>query len=174
MCIRHLGFITGVNQQPLKMQGRFEDGKKKSGKHLSNCTWFFPLLIKFQLVKATGLPQCFIKGDCTTHRASGGEQRVGHRGFQGFITNRPSMAQQLSVLVRKVRLKLLWSHSSDWVFQTSFMIAQMYWENFLQESVSNAPWMNLVFHVVTYNIFCSESSVFHHENLLPNSESLRG
>jgi len=30
MCIRHLGFITGVNLQPLKMQGHFENGKNQA------------------------------------------------------------------------------------------------------------------------------------------------
>lgn len=54
--------------------------------------------------------------------------------------------------------------------------AQIFWfcKDFPQESVSNALWMNLVVHVVNYNIFSSESSAFHHEDLLPNAESLGG
>lgn len=177
MCIRHLGFITGVNLQPLKMQGRFEDGKKKNQTSIfQTCTYFFSLLIKFQLVKPTGVPQPFVRGDWTTHSPSGGEQRVSHSGLSGSRTNQSNIPQQLSALVRKARLTFLWSHSSDWTSQTGCVIAQMYWscKDFPQESVSNALWMNLAVHVVHYNIFSWESSAFHHENLLPNAESLGG
>lgn len=108
------------------------------------------------------------QGGCSTLRPSGGEQ--------GVRTNWPDIAQQLSALLRKASLTFLWSHSSHWAFPTGCMLAQTYWfcKDFPQESVSNALWMNLVARVVNCNIFSSESSAFHHENLLPNAESLGG